>query len=87
MGNVTKLRTYTIDPTLFTVRAGKLGKVWMHLNAKGRALIKIAPNVGSKLIVRAQSGTHKLVLKVIVLLHETGKKFGPAHGHAPSIYG
>jgi hypothetical protein len=87
VGNVTKLRTYTIDPTLFTIRAGKLGKVWMRLNARGRALMKIAPNVGSKLIVRRQTGTHKVVGRVIVVLHATGKKFGPSHGHAPSIYG
>jgi hypothetical protein len=87
IGNVTKLRTYTIDPTLFTIRAGKLGKVWVHLNAKGRLLMKIAPNVGSKLIVRGQTGTHKVVGRVIVVLHATGKSFGPPHGHAPSIYG
>ncbi|MHB8691174.1 MAG: hypothetical protein ACYDHH_08000 [Solirubrobacteraceae bacterium] len=87
VGNVTKLVTYKLDPTMFVVRGGRTGRPWMRLNKKGLKLLRRHLDLGSKLTVRQSLGKHKLVARIIVVLHYGNKDFGPPHNKPPAIYG
>jgi hypothetical protein len=87
VGNVTKLVTHTLDPTLFVVRADRVGRPWMKLTPAGLALVKQHGDLGSKLIARKQAGKHKLIGRIIILLHYKGDNSHPANNTPPAIYG
>ena len=87
VGNLTKLVTHTLDPMLFVVRADRVGRPWMQLTPAGLALVKQHGDLGSKLIARQQAGKHKLVGRIIILLHYKGDNSHPANNKPPAIYG